>query len=489
MADTKLTIFQADATTAAIDYRTESTNGDGRQVITIGDPASNNAVAAVMASDPTSALEGLVVRDVNTSAIVSRLGSTLFVSLDPGHLLGSVTANAGTGSFTVQLDPGHTLGIIDSINKTINVQLDPGHTLGAISNTGFNVNNSPTVTANAGTGSFNVQFDPGHTLGNIGTIGSITNTIAVFFSPASPAVSATFSAASIEVIPTTGSRKTTDDASASQRVLIVGSQTNASLTVNGTVTANAGSGTMTVAFDPGHQLGNIGSLTSVTNTVNVILDPGHTLGTVLVNPGTGTLNVQLDPAHTLGKVEPGVGTFTVKTDPSSVIQISNAPSITGITNSINVYLGATAGTLGVRVGQVDGTVAVYFSQSKPAVLSDIQGTASLFTASGSASGVSVSGNTIISPSANASFKVYAYSIQTTGQVSLATKFTNGAGTSPTEFWRPLVTASGVTGAQGANLATQPGAPLFVTGTSTTLSLLLDSATLVHYSVSYTKESA
>jgi hypothetical protein len=40
MADTKLTIFQSDGTTAAIDYRTESTSGDGRQVITIGDPSS-----------------------------------------------------------------------------------------------------------------------------------------------------------------------------------------------------------------------------------------------------------------------------------------------------------------------------------------------------------------------------------------------------------------------------------------------------------------
>lgn len=194
MADTRLTIFQSDGTTAAIDYRTESSNLDGRQVIVIGDSSSNNAVAAVQATDPNSNAEGLVVRDVNTSAIAGFLGGTLgvylnstsgtvnvalkpgtiAVSLDPGHLLGSVTANAGTGTFTVAFDPGHELGSIKQINNTVGVyldstqgtvavqlkagtiavSLDPGHLLGS-------------VTANAGTGSFNVQFDPGHTLGKV----------------------------------------------------------------------------------------------------------------------------------------------------------------------------------------------------------------------------------------------------------------------------------------------------------------------------------
>ncbi len=361
-------------------------NSNLRQAIVIGDSSIVNNVAPVQQTDPTSATQGLVVRDVNTSAIVGRLGQTMFVQLDPGHLIGSVTANAGTGTFTVQFDPGHTLGLIDSINKTVTVQFDPGHLLGS-------------VTANAGTGTFTVQFDPGHELG---TIKGNSNTLTVF-----------------------------------------------------------------------------------------LPDTGHEIGTIRGNTNTLTVFIP-DTGHTIGKVDAGSGTFTVKLDPSS--------KIAGSDSSLAVYLGATAGTInvalkpgtiavsldpGFTLGKVDQGVA---STTQPWLINQ-QGTASIFTASGSASGVSVSGNTIISPSANASFKIYAFSVQTTGAVSLTTKFTNGAGTSPTEYWRPLITASGVTGAQGANLATDPGQPLWVTGTSTTLSLVLDSATLVHYSVSYTKESA
>lgn len=414
MADTKLTIFQADATTAAIDYRTESTNGDGRQVIVLGDSVSNNAVAAVMASDPTSALEGLVVRDVNTSAIVSRLGTTLFVSLDPGHLLGSVTANAGTGTFTVGFDPGHELGSIKQINtsvavffdrgnpsvninsqtSTIAVSLDPGHLLGS-------------VTANAGTGSFNVQFDPGHTLGKV----------------------------------------------------------------------DAGLGTFNVQLDPGHTLGAITSVNSITSSVNVQFDPGHTLGKV--EPGVGTFQIFLpDTGHTLGKVDAGLGTFNVQLDPGHTI--GNIGTIATLTNTATVKFDP-----GYTLGKVDQGVA----SPTQAWLVNESRTASIFTVSGSTSGVSVSGVQLVAPSAAYNFKVYAFSLQTTGIVSVVARFTNGGG-SATEFWRGLVTANQTSSAPiGANLAVPPPSYLFATGTSTTLALHLDTATLVHYSVSYIKESA
>lgn len=534
-------IFQADGTTAAIDYRTEATSGDGRQVVTVGDPSINNNVAVVQQTDPASNTQGIVVRDVNTSAIVSRLGSTLFVALDPGHLLGSVTANVGTGTmaiffdqsaptvkaipstgtFTVQFDPGHELGSIKGTNSSLAVFLDPGHLLGSVTaNAGtgsFNVQLDPGHTlgkVDAGLGTFNVALDPGHTIGNIATLGSITNTVAVFFSPASPAVSATFSAASIEVIPTTGSRKTTDDASASQRVLIVGSQTNASLaissvgsitntvavffspanpavsatfsaasievipttgsrkitddaaaamrvlvvgtqtnaslTVNGTVTSNAGTGTLTVAFDPGHTLGSITTLGSVTNTVNV----------------------QLDPAHTLGKVEPGVGTFQVYL-PDTGHELG---SIRGVTNSINVYLGATAGTVAIKI---DPGYNVIGDQSTLVI--------PIVTA-GNFNGVSTLGKTIAGPTSSRVLKIYAYSITTTAQVSLTAKLTNGAGSSPTvyEEWALQAPTQGVS---GANLAVTPPGYLFATASGSTLALVLDSASLVHYSVKYFEESA
>lgn len=108
--------------------------------------------------------------------------------------------------------------------------------------------------------------------------------------------------------------------------------------------------------------------------------------------------------------------------------------------------------------------------------------------SGTASGVSVSGNTIKSPVTSRVIKVYAFSIITTAQVHLAPRFTNGAGTSPTELWRIALQAPSQ-GIAGANLAVTPPGYLFATAAGETLSLVLDSASLVHYSVAYFLESA
>lgn len=215
-----------------------------------------------------------------------------------------------------------------------------------------------------------------------------------------------------------------------------------------------------------------GTLTGITNSINVYL--GGTAGTIGARVGQidGTVAVYFSPAN-----------------PS--VFVSNSPTITGITNSINVHLLSTGGTLGVRVGQVDGTVAVQFSQSNPAVnaqFGNIGHTASIFTVSGSTS--TAGNNTVVSPSASYNFKVFAYSIQTTGLVSIAPRFTTGASAGATELWRPLITAASTTSSPvGANLAVTPPGFIFATGSNTTLSLYLDAATLVHYSVSYIKESA
>lgn len=451
-------------------------------------------IADVITTDPTSATPGLSVRDpagtviagilsignANTTAIASRLGSTLFVQLDPGHLLGSVTANAGTGSFNVQFDPGHTLGKVDAGLGTFNVALDPGHELGTIRG------NTNTLTVffpdtghtlgkvDAGLGTFGVnigkidgtiqtKLDAASVLAGItssiavhhlstggtlqvaldrdkSTLTGILGSVAVYFDRGNPSVNATFSSSSIEVVPTTGSRKTMDDAHAAQRVLVVGSQTAASLTINGTVTANAGTGTFGV---------NIGK---IDGTIQTILD--------------------------------------------------TRSSISGIQSSIAAHILSTNGTMAVNVGKVDGTVTVRFdpgntlgtvnqgvASATQAWLTNSQNTASIFTVAGSTSGVSPSGVTLVSPSSAYSFKVFAFSLQTTGLVSLVARFTNGGG-SATEFWRGLITSNQTTSSPiGANLAVSPPSFLFATGTSVTLSLHLDTATLVHYSVSYIKESA
>lgn len=176
--------------------------------------------------------------------------------------------------------------------------------------------------------------------------------------------------------------------------------------------------------------------------------------------------------------------------------ISTVAAVTGITNSINVHVLSTNGTMAVfsqasgtvSIKASDGTMAVYFSPSRPAVLADNQHTSSIFTVSGTTS--TVGNNQLVAPSANYNFKVFAYSIQTTGIVSSAPRFTTGASAGATELWRPLINSVQTASTPvGANLAVAPPGFLFATGVSTTLSLYLDTGTLIHYSVSYIKESA
>lgn len=170
-------------------------------------------------------------------------------------------------------------------------------------------------------------------------------------------------------------------------------------------------------------------------------------------------------------------------------------TISGITNSIAVHVLSTGGTLHVQnlttgtvaVSAKDGTFAVYFSPSRPAMLADQQSTASIFTVTGSTSGGTTSGVTLVAPSANYNFKIFAFSLQTTALASSVWRFTNGA-EAQTELWRALVTEATATSvSKGSNMAVPPPGFIFATGTSTTLALKSDTGSLVHYSVSYRKE--
>jgi len=154
-----------------------------------------------------------------------------------------------------------------------------------------------------------------------------------------------------------------------------------------------------------------------------------------------------------------------------------------------------AGTNRPLIVNTDGAVKVYdiaqgtVSISGTPTVRDISATGVLnVTASTSASGVSVSGNTVVSPVVGSVIKVCAFSLTTTAQVHLAARFTNGAGTGPTEFWRVALQAP-AKGIAGANLAVTPPGYLWATAAGSTLSLVLDSASLVHYAVSYFRESA
>lgn len=157
--------------------------------------------------------------------------------------------------------------------------------------------------------------------------------------------------------------------------------------------------------------------------------------------------------------------------------VNSIGTVVGITNSVAVHVLSTNGTITIKNDPASYNLVNAYH------------TANIFTVAGTTSGVSASGVTLVSPSANASFKVFAFSVQTTGVISMNPQFTNGAGTSPTVFWTPLITAAATTSSPvGANLAVTPPGFLFATGTSTTLALL-NQGSLIHYSVSYIKESA
>lgn len=89
MADSSIAVTAGTGT--AVDTRTESTNGNHRQVVVIGDPSTNAGVA------PVDATTGLSVNVTNTSIAVDASGHAVPVT-DGG---GSITVDNG-GTFAVQ---------------------------------------------------------------------------------------------------------------------------------------------------------------------------------------------------------------------------------------------------------------------------------------------------------------------------------------------------------------------------------------------------
>ncbi len=511
-----------------------------REQIHIGGSTASG-LADVITTDPTSITPGLVVRDIHSTIVAARLAGTLTVKTDPSsviqisnapsitgitnsiaaHIISTggtlqvkldpssvvqisnsptVTANAGSGTFNVQLDPGHTLGSISSIGTTVTVKTDPSSVI--------QISNAPTITGITNTigahitgtsGTIITKLDRESVISGIQStiradVGKISDvvvvrqttggTFAVYFDPASPAVNASFSAASLEVVSSTGSRKAMDDAHAAQRVLIVGSQTNASLAVGGNVasaTTDAGNpvkvGGKYNATLPTFADGERGDmqLTSRGNLRVTIMDGT----TPFAIQGSGSDG--LDNANSGQRVYANISGYNgatwdrVRTGPgvgSAALRVVFATDSVG---SMSIISQATTITV-----KLDPAGTAFTNNGN---------TASIFTVSGSTSGGTTSGVTLISPSANYNFKIFAYSIMTTALSSGAFRFTNGAGTE-TELWRPLITPATTTSAPvGANMAVPPPSFIFATGTSTTLALKSDSGSLVHYSVSYIKESA
>lgn len=223
-----------------------------------------------------------------------------------------MSINAGVGgasiSGTVQVVPttGSDSALYDEGADAVRVIISGSHAAASLQIRGI-------------TESINVYL--GATAGTL-RIGDIPGTVAVYFSPSNPAVAATFSG-TIAAVPTTGSGDPIYEETGNwSRVLIAGSQSAASLAINGT-------------------------LTGITNSISV-----HALST------GGTLWVKQDPDGTLGAIRTALPSGT--NDLGNIIRVKNlvdgtistvstVGAVTNITNSISVHVLSTGGTLNVRM--------------------------------------------------------------------------------------------------------------------------------------------
>lgn len=346
------------------------------------------------------------------------------------------------------------------------VSADPGATstaYGAV----VRLAGSATVTPAGGT--FRVFLDSATGLpAGTNTLGSI----AVFFSPSNPSVNIGSSSLAVYF-------------SASNPAVNV---TNATLGVYLSATA----GTIVTKFAPETGL-PAGSNTI--GSVAVFYSPANP--TVTANAGTGTFAVFFSPANPAVNVSNGsinvylgatAGTLVVKLAPETGL-----PAGSNTLGSIGVFFSPSNPTVTANVGT--GSSAVYFSSSNPKVtlgtdIVNVSHTAIIpQTVTGSVSSQGGSGlNTLISPESGRVIKVYAYSITTTGQVNNNVRFTNGSTGGGGELWR-LALEAPAQGIAGANLAVTPPGYLFAGPTNSTIALYLGEASLVHYSLAYFKETS
>lgn len=170
MADSNILVLQADGTTKNIDARTEGTNSEARQVVVLGDPSSNSAVAEVRATDPDSNSEGVVVRDVNTSAIVGKLNSGIVVQgitnsigvyFDKGEPAVRAYGLDGTTSRAFRMNSDGAIKVYDLVNGTVNIS---SGTITSITNPVVANTSSTTVIPRSVSGSTSAVSDSGLTL-------------------------------------------------------------------------------------------------------------------------------------------------------------------------------------------------------------------------------------------------------------------------------------------------------------------------------------
>ena len=391
MADSSVVITQGVGTN--VDTRTAG--GEHRQVVVVGNPSVVDSVAEVRAADPGSDVLGMVVREPNTTAIVSGLRDVRVQSIVDGTIS------------------------IENITRVRNV-VDGTISLVTRVDRLFNLVDGTISTVSRVDRVFNLVD------GTISTVQRVQNIVD----------------GTISSIPRV------------DRVFNL---------IDGTVSTVTGVDRVRNLVD-----GTISTIFRVDRVINLI---------------DGTLTT-LTRADRIFNLVDGTISSIPRVDRVFNLVDGTISTVTRVDRVMNIVDGS------IVVRSITNTVAAYFDRGYPAVNIYSTGvlTESGNTAAGSSSAVSASGATIVSPVTGSRVKVYAIAVTTTAQVHLTVQWTNGAGTSPVVFWQTGLQAPSA-GIAGYNLAVTPPGYLFATAAGATLALVLNSASLVHYSVAYFKESA
>lgn len=260
----------------------------------------------------------------------------------------------------------------------------------------------------------------------------------------------------------------------------VATATLGTVTISGSVNvATATLGTVTVALSP--------TVVTVQNSaagfnVNVAT---ATLGTVTTSLSSTIVTVQNSAAgFNVNVATATLGTVTISGSVNVATATLGTVTVSLSNTLVTVNLTPTFVTVGLISGQT--AVAAGVGATGATVLRTVEANdagRTLTTGTGSLS--ATNGAITLTPTNRA--KVYAISLTTTAATELICIFNSGGVANGVELWRATLMAPAGANS-GLNLAVTPPAYLFASRSGTAVSLSMNTATLVHYSVSYFDEA-
>lgn len=299
-------------------------------------------------------------------------------------------------------------------------------------------------------------------------------------------VSATVSSVSITASSTVTGTVTTNVvggniniSSATLGTVTVVGNVNVSSATLGTVTTSLSSTIVTVAPQAGTSFAT--TAVTITNGASNIISVNvatATLGTVTVALSSTVVTVQNQAVgFNVNVASATLGTVTTALSSTVVTaQISSTSSV------VTVHVSPTASKV-----TVESALATFNTTARSVSFANSGVTVSIGrTLTGSTGSLTATNGAITFTPSNR-IKVYAISLTTTSTSELICIYNSGGVANGLELWRATLQAPSGANA-GLNLAVTPPAFLFQGRSGTAVSLSLNTATLVHYSISYWDEA-